>query len=128
QEPRPMPRSPRRGPHEEAEVPAEAQKLIQPKPGYANYYFNELNRDRVWSAFTARGDFSSAAGAWRLTGEMAGAGKVEIVLSDEASSGSFPQGAVKLDAGQDLDQQLGPDGSGGLVAALHLWRQLLIEG
>jgi len=34
---------------------------------------------------------------------------------------------VKLDASQDLDQELGPRGSGGLLAALHLWRQLLVQ-
>jgi hypothetical protein len=33
-----------------------------------------------------------------------------------------------LDASQDLDQELGPRGSGGLLAALHLWRQMLISG
>ena len=35
---------------------------------------------------------------------------------------------MKLDPAKDLDQQLGPAGSGGLVAALHLWRQLLVSG
>jgi len=59
---------------------------------------------------------------------MPGLGKVEITLHNDASEGTFPQGVFKLDASQDLDQQLGPPGSGGLLAALHLWRQLLIEG
>jgi serine protease Do len=88
-----------------------------------------LNRDRVWSALvSASGDYSSAAGNWKLSGELAGGGNVEITLTDAASSGNFPQGAVELDAMQDLDQQLGPPGSGGLLAALHVWRQLLIQG
>ena len=59
---------------------------------------------------------------------MAGGGKVEVSLADDTSSGTFPQGAVKLDATDDLDKELGPAGSGGLIAALHLWRQLLILG
>jgi S1-C subfamily serine protease len=109
-------------------IPPEIQKLIVARTGYANYYFNELNRDRVWSAFTKSGDFAGVPGPWKLTGEMEGGGKVEIALADETSAGTFPQGAVKLDAGQDLDQQLGPAGSGGLLAALHLWRTLLISG
>jgi len=82
----------------------------------------------VCSAFTAKGDFSQRSGTWKLTGEIAGGGKVEIALADETSSGLFPQGPAKIDASQDLDQQLGPAGSGGLLAALHLWRQMLIEG
>ena len=61
-------------------------------------------------------------------GDWAGGGKVELSLSNDNSSGSFPTGSVKLEAGQDLDQQLGPPGSGGLLVALHLWRQMLVEG
>jgi serine protease Do len=128
QEPKPGLPTPGRQQHKEVEVPPEIQKLIQPKTGYANYYFNELNRDRVWSALSAKGDFSQTAGTWKLTGEIPGGGKVEIALADEISSGSFPQGVAKIDASQDIDQQLGPAGSGGLMAALHLWRQMLIEG
>jgi serine protease Do len=127
QDPKPMPQRPG-DPHAEPVVPPEVQKLIQPRTGFANYYFNELNRDRVWSAFAKSGDFSPVAGTWKLTGELTGGGKVEVSLADDASSGNFPQGAVKLDGMQDLDQQLGPVGSGGLLAALHLWRQMLVVG
>jgi len=126
QEPRPTPPIPGQR-HKEVEVPPEAQKLIKPRTGFANYYFNELNRDRVWSALTSKGDFTAAAGRWKLTGELAGVGKVEVTLGDETSSGSFPQGTLKLDATQDLDQELGPSGSG-LLAALHLWRAMLVSG
>lgn len=121
-----MPR-PGRGEHKEVDVPPEIQKLIKPRPGFANYYFNELNRDRVWSAFRNSGDFSASAGPWKLSGTMSG-GKVEVTLGDSTSSGTFPQGAAKIDSQQDLDQQLAPEGSGGLAAALHLWRQILVQG
>jgi hypothetical protein len=30
--------------------------------------------------------------------------------------------------GTDFSEQLGPAGSGGLLAALHIWRRVLIEG
>ena len=133
---KPMPRQPMPLPiplpmlpgTEAPKIPEEAAKLIKAKPGFANYYFNELNRDRVWSAFTAKGDFGTAAGEWLLEGDVAGGGRVEIKLGDSASSGTFPQGEVSLDAAKDLDKQLGPVGSGGLLAALHLWRHMLISG
>lgn len=110
------------------QVPAEAAKLIEAKPGYANYYFNGLNRDRVWSAFIARGDFTKATAPWLLEGNLAEGGKVFVTLDENESSGSFPTGAVKVDANQDLCDQLGPPGSGGLLPALHLWRRLLVKG
>src|SRR5690606_5778671 len=40
-----------RGQKKEVEVPPAAAAMIKPRRGYANYYFNELNRDRVWKAF-----------------------------------------------------------------------------
>lgn len=127
-EPKPLPMLPVELGKKEPAIPPEIQKLIVARSGYANYYFNELNRDRVWSAFAKSGDFAGAAGAWKLIGEMEGGGKVDIALADETSAGTFPQGAVKLEPNQDLDQQLGPAGSGGLLVALHLWRTLLISG
>jgi hypothetical protein len=113
---------------QEAKIPAEIQKMIQPRGPFVNYYFNELNRDRVWGAAKAKGDFGSVAGAWKLGGQTPDGGKVEVTLGSESSSGTFPAGPAKVEEGKDLDQQLGPPASGGLLAALHLWRQLLILG
>ena len=126
--PVPMPQLPRRQGQEAPKIPPEIQKMIQPRGAFANYYFNELNRDRVWNAFQAKGDFAPLAGPWKLTGQMLGGGKVELTLAGEVSTGSFPAGAAKVEEGQDLDQQLDPPGSGGLLAALHLWRHLLVGG
>jgi serine protease Do len=125
--PLPIPR-PKLPGQEAPKIPEEVAKLIKTKPGYANYYFNELNRDRVWSAFTSKGDFNAVGGEWLLEGEVVGGGKIAMKLGDSTSSGSFPQGEATLDASKDLDEQLGPSGSGGLLAAIHLWRQLLVSG
>ena len=38
--------------------------------GHANYYFNELNRDRVWNALVKHGDFKAAGGNWELSGNL----------------------------------------------------------
>ena len=124
--PLPLPQIP--VPQAKPAVPPEVAKLIVAKPGYANYYFNELNRDRVWSAFAAHGDFAKVAGAWKLEGELTQGGKVSVSLADGESSGSFPTGEAALDASKDFADQLGPPGSGGLLPALHLWRRLLVVG
>ncbi|MDX1944020.1 MAG: trypsin-like peptidase domain-containing protein [Pirellulaceae bacterium] len=140
-EPKPAPEGPKDGPaprpnpmpaakpkSDEPPIPAEIQKMIQPRGAFANYYFNELNRDRVWSALLAKGDFSKASGGWQLTGQFKDGGKVEVSLGSQASTGTFPAGAAKVEEGQDLDRQLDPPGSGGLLVALHLWRLLLVGG
>ena len=124
----PQPEPPSRPGQQEVKIPPEIQKMIQPRGSFANYYFNELNRDRVWAAAKAKADFSSAAGDWKLVGQLADGGKVEVTLGSEVSSGALPTGPAKVEEGKDLDQQLDPAGSGGLLAALHLWRHFWVAG
>lgn len=121
----PLPELPLRPKREKAEVPPDIAKMIQPRGAFANYYFNEQNRDRVWSA--AKADFSANQGDWKLVGQM-GDGKVELTLGNEKSTGTFPAGVATVEEGKDFDTQLGPTGSGGLLVALHLWRQMLVAG
>jgi hypothetical protein len=83
----------------------------------------------VWSAFKANsGDFTTAGGAWELNGQMAGGGPFGAHLATDAVRGVFPAGEAQLDLERDLGEQLVPPDSGGLLAALHLWRRLLVEG
>jgi serine protease Do len=131
--PRPMPMPGGARPRPEAvKVPPEIQKMIEPREAFANYYFNKLEQDRVWKAATASGDFSSVAGTWKFTGTMTAAGQaaapLQVSLGESVSSGTFPTGPAAVDEKQDLDAQLDPPGSGGLLAALHLWRHLLVAG
>lgn len=115
-------------PHAAAKPPAEVAKLIKKRKGYANYYFNELNQDRLWDSMVAHGDFLELDGVWALRGESEGAGKVEISLNTTESSGRFPGEFVTLDPAKDYSEQIGPQGSGGLLVALHLWRRFLTVG
>jgi hypothetical protein len=58
---------------------------------------------------------------------MAGA-PIDITITAAAIAGTFPGGPAQLDALKDLDVQLDPPGSGGLLAALHLWHRMLTIG
>jgi len=109
-------------------IPEAAQKLIKKRTGFANYYFNEVNRDRVWSAFQKSGDFASASGVWTLTGEIAGAGSCEFTLGPKELVAKLPSGESRVDLGKDFNEQLGPPQSGGLLVALHLWQRMLVQG
>ncbi len=116
-------------PNAKKSYPPHVQKLIKPRTGYANYYFNELNRQRVWDALVAHGSFTDVQGTWTLKGEIAqGGGRFDVTMDGAAASGTFPTGFASVDMKQDLDQQLGPPGSGGMLAALMLWRRLLTLG
>ncbi|MFO0869504.1 MAG: trypsin-like peptidase domain-containing protein [Pirellulales bacterium] len=124
----PMPgQAPAAGAAEPA-IPAAARELIKKRTGFANYYFNEWNRDRVWRALRAQGDFSTATGTWTLQGELEGAGACEFVLGPKELVATLPSGVYRVDLSKDLDQQLAPPQSGGLLVALHLWQRLLVLG
>jgi len=110
-------------------MPKHVAKFYKERTGYANYYFNELNRNRVWNAFLAESDFTKSAGSWRLEGQIAeGGGTVEIVLGEKQVTGKFADRNPEIDLTKDLDAQTAPSGSGGLLAALHLWQRLLTSG
>ena len=109
-----------------AALPQIVKDHYETRAGYANYYFNKLNQERVWKANLAKGDFSAFKGAWTLTGKAA-AGEVKFQLGDMQAAMTTPGGEAKI-AIADAIEDLNPPNSGGLLAALHLWRKLLIGG
>jgi S1-C subfamily serine protease len=108
-------------------LPAEVAKLLEMRPGFANYYFNRLERERVWKKLKST-VAKPVSGNWLVQGEVATGGKFEMQLRDAVSEGKFPTGHVKVENAKDYDQQLVPPSSGGLLTALHLWRLLLLQG
>jgi serine protease Do len=128
----PKPNIPRMQPpgraHSAAPTPAHVAKLIEKRPGFANYYFNRQNRDRVWTAFVNRDATWSKNARCTLSGPLAGGGIFSIALAPDSASGRFPSGIFDLDLGTDLDQQQDPPGSGGLLVAFHVWHRLLTLG
>jgi serine protease Do len=149
--PRP-PRAPERRPERRAPVPQEpdetkdspAAKLYEPKPGFANFYFNKLERDRLWAEFRKHGDFSDAAGGWTIDGEFEINQKkapAKILLTEQKSAdGKSTKVSVRLTlggvgfqveplkTGQEPQDLMEPPGSGGLLMALYQYRRLLTLG
>ncbi len=125
--PRPQPRI---RPHPEqpkVEVPPEAAKMIVPRAGFKNYFFNELNRQRVWNQFTASGDFSASTTPWVLTGQLASGGEFSVALGESESKLDLPGATAQVTDAKDLNEQLDPAGTG-LLAAIHVWRRILVLG
>ncbi len=115
-----------------APMPPVVKEHFQTRRGYANYYFNKLYRDQTWQRFVARGDFTGAKGDWTLRGEcgagLAGQGDAELRVSSALCSIALPGGRLQHEMTDDLTGAVDPPGSGGLLAALHLWRRMLVLG
>jgi serine protease Do len=110
------------------EVPAVVKAHRDERRGYANYYYNRLNRDRVWQSLTGRGDFSLLTGEWVLRGQLQEAGDTEFRLSEHLVTCTLPGGKTSLPVDDSLVGAAEPPASGGLLAALYLWRRLLVKG
>ena len=149
-EPRPDPGEPRPGPAPERpprpQIPPRAQgprpaelpmpqrvaEVFQARRGYANYYFNQQNRDRVWNALRQVSDFADDHAAWTLDGQLNEQATLRVTLDDRQTFARLVTPTenrdLLLDLDDDLSRQTQPDGSGGLLVALHLWRRLLTTG
>jgi hypothetical protein len=113
-------------------------KLFEAKAGFANYYFNKLERDKLLTAFATQcGDFSAVKGDWsiELKGKVRGFKKeststIHILEKEKVKA--------KIDDVEDEVDLLGkelktkevevPTGSGGLLAAMYMWHQIVTAG
>ncbi len=111
-----------------APMPQVVRDHYEQKRGYANYYFNRLQRDRVWDAWIALGDFASVDGVWVIEGRLDGGGDFRFELSDDRVLVELPGGPTDWTSTDNLADSLAPAGSGGLAPTLYLWRRLAVKG
>ncbi len=109
-------------------LPAEVEKVFEPRSGYANYWMNRYHCERVWNSNLARGDFAGTGWNWTIRGKNETDGDVEIELSEDHGAIVMPAGKSEAEFALSLAETLSPPRSGGLLAALHLWQRLLLVG
>lgn len=130
---RPAPPDPERprNPHQaKSPPPAALVKFFEKKPGYANYYFNRQEQQRVLKAIEDLGDFSTLQGNWKITGKFGPESPFELTLADKGGGLVVNNGQQTFfqafNSESDLEDE--PPGTGGLLVALHHWRLLLTRG
>ncbi len=130
--PKPAPNRGRLGPGRLLPVPIALPEIVQrhyqPKHGYANYYFNRLNQQRVWKAWVAHEGLADLKGVWTLSGVLESGGQFRFELTGDQATLFLPSSTIAWTAEGDLTASLLPKGSGGLLPALYLWRRLAVEG
>lgn len=110
------------------DLPAEYKKLFEKKTGYANYYFNQLEQQRVLRGLASYSPWQSATGKWVIAGQSVDGDPFEIKLLPQALSASFTKRAPGLQTIGDSDYLDEPPGTGGLLAALQMFKLLLTQG
>jgi len=113
---------------QEPELPAAVAERYQSRRGYANYFYNLQQQQRLWETYRQQNPLVEGHYAWQIEGELEAGGRFEVELAAD-------QGGIKLpssDSGArftgSLETQLSPPGSGGLLLTLHLWQRLLDRG
>lgn len=129
---------PKKGP------PSPALKYYKAKEGFANFYFNEQEQQRLMKAFKKHGDFSGLAGNWLLDGgirlkKLRTESRARIDITEEKDGTSskpvirlkiddFPYVLEPFKEGQDPAALRMPETSGGLLAAMYVYHRLLTQG
>lgn len=131
--PQPRPGLPRPKPKKEPPKDLPTRKLYQEKEGFANYYFNELERTRVLNAWAKvrEAPFPDVTLTWR--GEVIRPIKqvARLVIGPHAviaELGDRKHTVEPLKPGESLVALSEPAGSGGWLMALYQFRRLLALG
>jgi len=121
-----------------------AAKFYEAKAGYANYYFNKIERDKILANFKKNGDFSNLTGNWQIqsTGKIGDKSRQAVVMLRILAKGAkdgkndLVQGIFDgidfsvepLAIEQEGKVLKDPPSSGGLLVAFFQLRQLLTYG
>ena len=116
-----------RGPKET--MPKVVQQHFNKRHGYANYHFNQQNRERVLKGWLKKpGTLSLSSDRWDLAGKTGADSDMRLELTDEGCSLQLPDSRFDWKATDDLTEDLSPEGSGGMLPALYLWRYMAVHG
>jgi len=113
--------------HSAADLAALVAREMESRPGFVNFQFNTVERDRVARSIAASRP-AAATGPWELAGTLAAGGRFRMQLADEEAVIDLPTGTTRIDPLGDLAADAGPPGSGGLLAALAIWRRVVQSG
>jgi hypothetical protein len=106
--------------------PKEYAHLHEEKHGYVNYRYNRLEVERLLKQVANLGDFSDRTGLWTWTGKQ-GEQVVQFKLAGDAVAARIGEAFSVQPLDGDAEPVDQPQGTGGLLMALHHFRQLLTD-
>jgi S1-C subfamily serine protease len=137
---RPRPGQPQVDPSAEKAKKSPAYKLFVEKKGYANFYFNKVETDRLLSAFKKHGEATAFTGNWSFDGTIAlgdgRSGELKTTWIDDKegmTEVSMSRNGLPGETLKPLSDKLSqaeltlPQGSGGLLLALYQYKVLMSQ-
>jgi S1-C subfamily serine protease len=135
--PTPRPGPAPKGPGVPPKKDSPAAKLYKQQKGFANFHFNEVQRDKLLAAAKKHGDFGTVGGAWAAEGTyVQGERNGPMRLDVTQGSGDDAKVSLKLNIEHSLQPlkqtdptaQMEPINSGGLMMALYHYHRFLTQG
>ncbi len=114
-------------------LPVAVAERYEARRGYANYWYNAQQQQRILNAYRKQCSLAKTGYAWHIAGSLPDGKSLALDLGPDRGEARFPWGKsgalFRGDmAGDGLETQLSPPRSGGLLLALHLWQRLLDKG
>ena len=105
-------------------VPKEYKHLYVKKAGFANYYFNQLQQNRLLKVVSTWGDYSKVSPKWQITGKDNTQAEFKIGL-DEKFVGFLQGEEVFVQQLEGADFENLPPNSGGMLSSIYHLKLLL---
>ena len=107
------------------EFPEQYKHMFEERRNFVNYYFNDQAQQRLLAQLAPWGDFSTKSGLWQFDFQDSNGKMLEAKLTDSALAVRYGEEIAVQQLDRDFTDL--PQGSGGLLVALHQFRMLLAD-
>ena len=109
-------------------LPSAVAERFEARRGYSNYWYNKQKQSQLWDNYQHYTNIGQPGYDWSLAGSIADGRGFSLRLDRLEGALRMPYGKYQASFRGDLQSQLSPPGSGGMLAALHVWQRLLDKG
>ncbi|MFK7737694.1 MAG: S1C family serine protease [Pirellulaceae bacterium] len=103
--------------------------MLTKRKGFANFYFNELERDRTWQQVRQLGEFTATAESWNWSGKLTGESTpISLQSSPEAATLRVGSRTRTVDFAKPLSDVISQRRENGILVAFRALQQFLREG
>jgi len=109
-------------------MPEVVKKVFQEKHGYANYFFNKLEQDRVLKQWKPPGDAKGSRGTWTFVGRLVSGKEIRLRISDKEAEIKAPAVNQQWTLTPRFAESVRKGSGASLLPALFLYRLLAVDG
>ena len=124
----PKPQLPQRQPRQTLPMPDAVKKVFEEKHGFANFFFNRQEQERVLKLWKPPGDAKNSRGPWTFAGRLQSGKEVRFRMTDSDVDLKAPAGNSKWTLGPKFADAFQGPGSSGLLASMFLYRLMAVDG